>query len=60
MIANHELVHFRGHVLLQSRRRSHFEAFNGRIYLYIGYEVEHEISKTQFFSEENFWPRYAA
>ena len=26
MVANHELVRFRGHVMLQSHRRSHFEA----------------------------------
>ena len=36
MIANHELVHFRGHVMLQSRRRSHVEAFGGRIDPYSG------------------------
>ena len=60
MIANHELVHFGGHVMLQSRRRSHVEAFSGRIEPYDGHRVENELVKRDFFCEENLWSRYAA
>jgi hypothetical protein len=49
MIANHELVHFRGHVMLQSGRSSHFEAFMGRMYPYVGHRVENEMFKRDFF-----------
>jgi hypothetical protein len=60
MITNHDLFHFRGHVMLQWRKSSHFEAFIVRIYAYIGHEVENETSKLQIFCEENLWPRYDA
>jgi hypothetical protein len=36
MIVKHNLSHVRGHLMLQSRRRSHFEALIGRIYRYTG------------------------
>jgi hypothetical protein len=50
----------KSHVMLQSRRSSHFEALIARNYPYIGREVENEIPKTQIFCEENLWSRYDA
>jgi len=60
MIANQGLVHFRGNVMLQSPRSSHFEAFIGRIYPYVGHEVENETFISNISHEKNVWPHYAA
>ena len=46
--------------MLQLRKTSHFEAFIGHIYPYIGHKVENETSKIQIFCEENLWSRYVA
>jgi hypothetical protein len=49
ILATYELVHFGGHVMLQSRKRSHVEAFSGRIDPYGGHGVENELVKRDFF-----------
>lgn len=60
MIAKHNLSHFRGHMMLQSRRRGHFEACIGRIYPYIEHKVENETFISNISHEENLWSCYAA